>query len=386
MSGPGIVTPVTPALVRGAIEIEATEGGVRPHRLPAWARAQWPDEQLAMAESQPSGVRLAFRTAATTIELEAAATKVTYAGLGGPTPGVYDLVLDGRLAARATSTGGHLLTIDLATGAHDLQPGGVGTVAFHGLPPGPKEVELWLSYTEAVELLALRTDAPVAAAAPSSRPTWVHHGSSISQGSSAAGPSTTWAALAAAAGGVDLVNLGFAGSALLDPFVARTIRDTPADLISLKIGINLVNHDLMRRRAFGPAVHGWLDTIRDGHPGTPLVVISPLCCPIHEDLPGPSAPDLTGGGVRFVALGDPAASASDLLTLTWIRAELARIVGERATTDPHLHHLDGLDLYGATDHDEHPLPDQLHPDAETHRLIAVRFAARVFAAGGPFAA
>ena len=128
------------------------------------------------------------------------------------------------------------------------------------------------------------------------------------------------------------MNLGFAGSALLDPFVARTIRDTPADLISLKIGINLVNHDLMRRRAFGPAVHGWLDTIRDGHPGTPLVVISPLCCPIHEDLPGPSAPDLTGGGVRFVALGDPSASASELLTLTWIRAELARIVAERART------------------------------------------------------
>ncbi|HEY1116932.1 MAG TPA: SGNH/GDSL hydrolase family protein [Acidimicrobiales bacterium] len=385
MSGPGIVTPVTPELVRGAIEIEVTEGGVRPHRLPAWARAQWPDEQLAMAESQPSGVRLAFRTTATAIELELLATKVAYAGLAGASDGVYDLVVDGRLAARETSTGGHLLTIDLTTGAHDLRTGAVGAVAFRDLPPGAKAVELWLSYTEAVELRTLRTDAPVEPAS-SDRPVWVHHGSSISQGSAAAGPSTTWAALAAAAGGVDLVNLGFAGSALLDPFVARTIRDTPADLISLKIGINLVNHDLMRRRAFGPAVHGWLDTIRDGHPSTPVLVISPLCCPIHEDLPGPSAPDLTGGGVRFVALGDPAASASDLLTLRWIRAELARIVRERAPSDPHLHHLDGWELYCAADHDEHPLPDQLHPDAETHRLIAERFAARVFAAGGPFAA
>ncbi|HEY1117048.1 MAG TPA: SGNH/GDSL hydrolase family protein [Acidimicrobiales bacterium] len=386
MSGPGIVTPVTPELLRGAIEIEATEGVVRPHRLPAWARAQWPDDQLAMAESQPSGVRLAFRTTATAIELELLATKVAYAGLAGASDGVYDLVVDGRLAARATSTGGHLLTIDLTTGAHDLRTGGVGAVAFHDLPPGAKDVELWLSYTEAVELLALRTDAPVAPAAPSSRPTWVHHGSSISQGSSAAGPSTTWAALAAAAGGVELVNLGFAGSALLDPFVARTIRDTPADLISLKVGINLVNHDLMRPRAFGPAVHGWLDTIRDGHPSTPLLVVSPICCPMHEDVPGPSAPDLTGAGVRFIALGDPAASASDLLTLTGIRAELARIVGDRAASDAHLHHLDGLDLYGAADHDEHPLPDQLHPDAETHHLIAERFAACVFAPGGPFGA
>ena len=71
------------------------------------------------------------------------------------------------------------------------------------------------------------------------------------------------------------------------------MRDTPADLISVKIGINLVNPDLMRLRAFGPAVHGFLDTIRDGHPTTPLLVVSPMLCPIHEDTPGPGAP--TGG-------------------------------------------------------------------------------------------
>jgi len=32
-----------------------------------------------------------------------------------------------------------------------------------------------------------------------------------------------------------------------------------------------------------------------------------------------------------------------------------------------------------------PLPDGLHPDAQTHAMIGERFAARVFAAGGPFA-
>ena len=69
---------------------------------------------------------------------------------------------------------------------------------------------------------------------------------------------------------------------------ARVIRDTGADLISPKIGINLVNADLMRVRAFGPAVHGFLDTIRDGHPETPLLVVSPTACPIHESTPGPS--------------------------------------------------------------------------------------------------
>ena len=74
---------------------------------------------------------------------------------------------------------------------------------------------------------------------------------------------------------MELVNLGFGGSALLDPFVARTMRDTPADLISIKIGINLVNADVMRTAGVHPAVHGFLDTIRDGHPDTPLLVVSP---------------------------------------------------------------------------------------------------------------
>lgn len=98
---------------------------------------------------------------------------------------------------------------------------------------------------------------------------WLHHGSSISHGSNAATPTGTWPAVAAARAGVELHNLGFGGSALLDPFIGRVLRDTAADLISIKLGINLVNTDLMRRRALGPAVHGLLDTVREGHPDTP---------------------------------------------------------------------------------------------------------------------
>ena len=187
---------------------------------------------------------------------------------------------------------------------------------------------------------------------------------------------------------MELINLGLGGSALLDPFTARTLRDTPADLISVKLGINLVNTDLMRLRAFGPAVHGFLDTIREGHPDTPLLVVSPILCPIHEATPGPSAPDLSAlssGRLRFRATGDPAERASGKLTLGVIREELARIVRQRAAEDPHLHHLDGRHLYGEADGAELPLPDGLHPDAATHRRIGERFAALAFAPGGPFA-
>lgn len=382
-----IDTPVTSDLLRGALDLERTSHGVLPHRLPAWAREQIPDGQLAMAEAQPAGVRLAFRTRATAVELDVLPTKMAYVGAPPRPDGVYDLLVDGRVAGRASADGGKVLTIDMATGSADLRPGEVATIRFTGLSPEEKDVEIWLPHNETTELVALRSDAPVQPAPERARPVWLHHGSSISHGSDAASPSTTWPALAASLGGVELVNLGFGGSALLDPFTARAMRDTPADLISVKIGINLVNTDLMRLRAFGPAVHGFLDTIREGHPTTPLLVVSPLLCPIHEETPGPAAPDfaeLGEGRLSFLATGDP--TDRTRLTLRVIRDELARITAARSATDPHLHHLDGRELYGEADFAELPLPDQLHPDATTHHRIGERFAARAFGAGGPLAA
>ncbi|MFF5476049.1 GDSL-type esterase/lipase family protein [Streptomyces sp. NPDC012935] len=384
-----ITTPVTADLLRGALDVERTEHGVLPHRLPARARAQSADEQLAMAESQPSGVRLVFRTRATAVELDALRTKRSYVGAPPRPDGVYDLIVDGGLAGQGSVTGGNVVTVDMMAGTTEDRPGPAGTVRFTGLPAGDKDVEIWLPHNETTELIALRTDAPVEPARDPGRKVWLHHGSSISHGSDAASPTGIWPVRAATLGGVELINLGLAGSALLDPFTARAIRDTPADLISLKIGINLVNMDLMRLRAFGPAVHGFLDTIRDGHPTAPLLVVSPILCPIHEDTPGPCAPDFTGlsrGRLKFVAMGDPAERASGKLTLGVIRDELSRIVQQRAADDPNLHYLDGRDLYGEADCAELPLPDDLHPDATTHRSIGERFARLAFSGGGPFAA
>ncbi len=394
---PSVVTPIGVALLHGALDLEPTPRGLRVHRLPAWARAQNTDAQFAMVEAQPSGVRLAFRTRATCLALDVLPTRYRYVGAPARPPGVYDLCVDGVLAAQACAEGGDAVTITLgAGGASDVKhaAGEPATLRFDGLPAHDKRVEIWLPHNESTLLVALRSDAalePVAAPGEDGRRVWLHHGSSISQGSNAASPTGIWPALAAAEAGVALVNLGFGGSALLDPFVARTLRDTRADLISVKLGINLVNADLMRLRAFAPAVHGLLDTIRDGHPHTPLLVISPLHCAIHEDTPGPGAFDLEAlarGKVAFRATGDAAdsaeRSAAGKLTLRVVRHALQRIVAQRAAADPHLHHLDGLDLYGAADEAELPMPDRLHPDADAHRRIATRFVARAFNGGGAF--
>jgi hypothetical protein len=381
VSSEPITTPITAALIRGARDLERTAHGVLPHRLPAQARSQCTDPQLAMAESQPSGVRLVFCTRATTVRLDALPTRRVYTGAPPRPGGVYDLLIDGRLAGQAVMTGGNTLTIDMTAGTAEERPGPVGSHRFTGLPDRLKHVEIWLPHNETTELVALRTNAPIEPAPDPRRPVWLHHGSSISQGSDAASPTTTWPALAAATAGVELINLSLGGGALLDPFTARAMRDVPAELISIKIGINLVNTDLMRSRAFVPAVHGFLDTIRERHPTTPLLVISPLYCPIHEHHPGPSTYDLSAletGRLRFRATGDPGETAAGKLTLTIIREVLSRIVRQRTADDPHLGYLDGRDLYGEGDFAELPLPDQLHPDAATHRRIGERFARIAF--------
>jgi hypothetical protein len=80
-----------------------------------------------------------------------------------------------------------------------------------------------------------------------------------------------------------------------------------------KIACSHMHSILMRLRAFTPAMHGFLDTIREGHPTAPLLVISPLYCPIHEDTPGPGAFDmsaLAAGKVSFRATGFRRSTAS----------------------------------------------------------------------------
>ena len=119
-----------------------------------------------------------------------------------------------------------------------------------------------------------------------------------------------------------------------------------------------------------------------------LLVVGPILCPIHEATPGPGAPDFDGGEVRFRAAGDPSGvntGPTGKLSLQVVRDELAGVIAQRAD-DVNLHLLDGLALDGESDSVALPLPDRLHPDRATHRLITERFAAYAFAPGGPFLA
>lgn len=369
-----------PVEIRGALALERTAAGILPRRLPAWTTRQYPDPFADGVTVMPSGVRLVFRTTATVVELDLLSTVHRPPG-EPPVPGVVDVVVDGVLTGSAPVPVGNVLRFGDARHGGELESGEPGTVRFDGLPGGPRarEIELWLPQRTPCELVALRADAPLCPPGATGRRRWTHHGSSISHCMEADRPTGTWPVVAARACGVEVTNLGLAGNAMLDPYVARAIRDLPADLISLKLGINIVSGAAFRLRSFVPAVHGFLDTVREGHPDTPLLVVSPVSCPAVEECPGPTGVDGSGA---LVALGDPDDVAEGALTLRVIRDELSRLVAERAADDRDLHYLDGRVLLGPAD--TAGLVDGLHPCAAAYRRMGERFATAVFGPGGAF--
>jgi hypothetical protein len=357
--------------LRGGLDHRQTRSGVSPRRLPAWAEAQNLDASLDLMAGMTSGVRLEFRTNSRALALTVLTTGLQMLPEARRTI-AFDLLLDGVLQERARVQSGRTIIVDTtqAPQAVTVAPGEPCRIAFAPLPPGARRVEIWLPQSALVELhsLEIDADADFELCAPD-RPVWAHYGSSISHGMDAEGPVGTWPAVAAQILGLDLVNLGFAGQCHLDGFVARAIREARPDLISLKLGVNVINLDSMRERAFVPAVHAFLDTLREGLPETPVLVLSPILCPMVEDRPGPTL--RAGDRIRTVAR--PAELAEGALTLERIRVLLSQIVARRqAAGDARLFYQDGRALFDTEDLDD--LPDGLHPNAAGLDRMGRRFA------------
>jgi GDSL-like Lipase/Acylhydrolase family len=370
-----------PVEVVGALDLDHSPTGIVPRRLPAWTRPQIPDLFMDVVVQLPSGVRLRFATTSTRVELDVLLTNLSRPPME-QLPAVFDLTIDGEIVDQQRTTEGHLIILGPG-GPADITfaAGEPTTLTFEDLPAGLKVVELWLPQASGVELRSLRIeDGATAEAAPANpSPRWVHYGSSISHCVEASSPTATWPAVAAHQAGVNLHSLGLAGQCMLDQFVARTIRDLPADVISLKVGINVVNGDTLRERTFGPALHGFLDTIREKRPDTPILLVSPIFCPSAEDRPGPTIPNADGRYITVDGLEDLRLTC---LTLNKIRTAIASIVEtRRGLGDTNLHYLNGLELFGADDAAD--LHDDLHPNAAGYVRIGQRFAELAFGPGGP---
>src|SRR4051812_16383839 len=354
----------------GALEKSQHEAGVVFDRAPASARTRLSGSTIPFGSSVPSGVRMEAVTDAAVLELEGALTQGVAVGQE-PTGATFDLVVDGVRRDPVRIRQQTVREINVLTGEIRPYPAEPATVRFDlGETTGERRIEVWLPNSSSLTLIDVRVPEGTSfrPAAPSGR-VWLHHGSSISQCSEAERPTETWPALVARATGRSLLNLALAGESHLDQFMARTIRDLPVDEISLELGINLVNGDTMRERAFVSAFHGFLDTIRDGHPTTPILVISPILCPVAEEHPGPTR---YREELVIETIPRPPKLAEGALTLTRIRQLLNEHVAMRCSEgDGNLQLLDGLRLLGSKDADL--LPDGLHPNPDGYRLMANRF-------------
>ena len=282
----------------------------------------------------------------------------------------FDLVIDGKESqTQAAGKGGQIrLEMDgpLVTSEEFIRGEGE-EILFSNLGSEMKEVEIWLPAGAMVELRSIAADGELLAPTPSTKKRWVHYGSSISQCAETDRPLDIWSVHASRLLGLEIKNLGLAGEAHVDGFVARTIATTPADFISLKLGINVVNGDSMRERTFIPAIHNFLDTIREQKPTTPILLISPIYCPFHEVNPGPTLIGESG----LTSMERPHALSAGALNLPKIRTILEKIVSERG--DANLYFMSGLELFNEGDIDL--MPDFLHPNSAGYRLMGERFAA-----------
>lgn len=212
-----------------------------------------------------------------------------------------------------------------------------------------REVWLWLPQYGQVEVVSVEVEETGRCSAPEAnqRP-WVTYGSSITQGRHAEGPLDTWPARISRRLDLDLTSMGFGGQCLLDPMVARTIAGLPASLVSVCLGINIFGQASHDRRTLLPAVLGFLTKVRDGHPHTPLVVITPVA----TKRPGA---ERNAAGMTLSEVGRDIVEAARLL---------------RMAGDDRIRIVPGHDLLGPQD--THTLVDDLHPGSAGHALIAER--------------
>ncbi|MEV0398060.1 GDSL-type esterase/lipase family protein [Polymorphospora rubra] len=316
--------PDVPGIWRGCLAWTQVGDAWQPWRLPPDRihTAHAPD--LVARARMAAGVRATVRTDATALELRVIALDDEMAPV--------DVVVDGALWRREP----------LAAGASTIRV---------TLPPGTKVVEVWLpQYGEAQIGPLVLHGAATADVTDGGGVRWVTYGSSITQCRTAFGPSETWPAQVARRLGWDLTCLGFSGECHLDPVAARAIAATRANLISLCLGINVYGRGSFGPRTLAGQVSGFIETVRDAHPGVPIVVISPITSPSRERLPNAAT-----------------------MTLEDVRGAVADAVAAlRHGGEARLHLVDGPSVLGPDD--AHLLPDGLHPNAAGYRLMAERLA------------
>ncbi len=175
------------------------------------------------------------------------------------------------------------------------------------------------------------------------KPRWLCYGDSVAEGWIASGPAFAWPAIAARDQRLDVVNLGYAGAARGEIVSAENVAELPADVISIPHGTNCWTRVPHSVGMFREGLTAFLDVVRQGHPGTPIVVASPVVRPDAENQPN-----------RLGA------------TLSDLRRIMAEVVHDRIEGgDSRMMLVGGFDLLRP----EH-LGDGIHPNDAGHAILA----------------
>ena len=220
------------------------------------------------------------------------------------------------------------------------------------VPPGIGPVTVHLPETLSPVVLGVRGSGAIAPAPRRQR--WVVHGDSITEGWLATRPALSWPSLVGRTLGLDTVNLGYAGSAHGEAACAEQIASLRCDLITLAFGTNCWSGAPASAPLLYETTRTFLDLVRQGHPETPLLVVSPPLRPEAEDVPN--------------RLGATLGELRD--------AQESAVLERAAAGDRHLALLPGRRLIGP-----HHLADGLHPNDDGHTALAAAVADALRMAG-----
>lgn len=308
----------------GAVSIYEAPDYVQPMRIPWEFKELYPVVQEFKAK-QASGVRICFTTNANKIVLE-----------------IENKEDKPRLDLLVNS-----ILIESVTCAEEI-------VEFKELPEGDKEIEIWLDPCKEFKLRQIIIEeAFVIRKTIVKQKRWIHYGSSISHSMEARIPSEIWTGIVSQKLGLHLTNLGFHSECKCDSMMGLAIRDIPADFITMKLGINLVDGDL-NRRTFKPAIFGIVKIIRDKKPTTPIVICSPIYSPLYEEKRG-------GSDFNLVEMREEVKACVAIL---------------KNYGDENIYYSDGLEIFGEAY--SNFMPDDLHPNAEGQYVMAENFIDKVF--------
>lgn len=274
----------------------------------------------------PIGVRLEFTTeAARAVEIRYRAT------VPGPTDALRDLAHGFALWNR------HGKLTEVFT-----EPAAEAVVRME-LPPLRGPFTLHPPETQSPRILGLRGIGGPVSPAPAA-PRWLVHGDSITEGWWSTRPAHGWPAVTGRALGWDTVNLGYAGAARGELATAEQLAGLPADVITLAFGTNCWSRVPFSAPLLYETTRAFIDLLRQGHPRTPLLLVSPILRPDAERTPN--------------KLG---------ATLGALRDAMERAAQDRiAAGDGRLALLPGRDLLGPGH-----LADGLHPNDAGHQVLGL---------------